>query len=121
MSEIVVQETRPLSAEILHRPWPADVLVSALQKQAAVAEKRNLHADEGLFGACLGILGRAGDRAEFLKAVFGVGSARDLTPYQRRALTDWIRPFKADTGEWVPNDPIVFQAEFDAVVTAEEG
>lgn len=45
------------------------------------------------------------ERRTFLRAVFGVGSSKDLTDDERSALYTWLSPVEAEDGRWVVGNP----------------
>jgi len=101
----------------LPRPYAPDATIAYLRKQATLAEGKGLYPNEGLFGATIGIMDHDGDRAPFLRAVFGVGSAKDLNHWQKRALTGWCNPQKdKNTNDWIPQPH--FHQEYVGVIGA---
>ncbi len=101
------------------RPWSAETAMAALRHQAHVNMKRGRGMDaNGLWGVTVALLDRMGDRHAFLRAVFGVGSSKELDAFQRRALVDWVKPTKDASGQWIIDPEVAnfVMAEFREIV-----
>ena len=90
------------------RPWTGDVAIAAMRyvAEAKDAKGEGLPDTDGRFGAAVGLLDGApfdtDCRREFLSQVFGVASAKDLTPAQRQALVVWGKPAPIGPGPRAP-------------------
>jgi hypothetical protein len=85
-----------------------------VEKVQAEGKKEPLkQGQKGIVISCLEYIMEPGDvkmkRHAFLQYVFGEVSSKDLTDVQYRAIARYIKPQKRDTGEYVPEDPIVIK------------
>ena len=114
---------KPEDFKNLPRPWAPHEVNGYLLALAQWAEEKKAYPNDGLLGAALGIMDKAGDRPPFLREMFNVSSATELTPWQKRALSGWVKPEKdPNTNEWIPQPH--FHQEYVQVIEArlvEEG
>lgn len=109
------QERQPLT-----RPLSPEKLVAALRKKAEImAEKDVKELSSGKKGTIVrdlqSMLGSEALRHEFLAAVFGNESTKDLTPAQWQTLADWIDAMEMaidDEGntDWFPSKFAITEA-----------
>ena len=96
------------------RPWGSTVAVDAIRYTADAKLRKGEGVEEadGRFGSVIGIMESlpfdTTCRREFLKEVFGVESAKELTGAQRLALAVWAKPAKVD-GTWTIAKPAVIE------------
>lgn len=96
------------------RPWPSTVAAEAIRYTADAKQRKGegIEETDGRFGAVIGIMDSlpfdTDCRREFLKEVFGVESAKELSGAQRMALAVWAKPAKVD-GAWTIAKPAVIE------------
>lgn len=96
------------------RPWVSTVAAEAIRYTADAKLRKGEGVEEadGRFGAVIGIMDSlpfdTSCRREFMKEVFGVESAKELSGAQRLALAVWAKPAKVD-GAWTIAKPAVIE------------
>lgn len=96
------------------RPWVSTVAAEAIRytADAKLRKGEGIEEADGRFGAVIGIMDSlpfdTTCRREFLKEVFGVESAKELTGAQRLAMAAWAKPAKVD-GAWTIAKPAVIE------------
>ncbi len=104
------------------RPWSAETVIAAIRHRAQVLEAQGKGITEdvmGQWGATVHVLEWLGDRHAFTRAVFGHRSTKNLTPAQKLALVQWVKPRKSETtGQWLPapDEAAWVEQEFKNVV-----
>lgn len=91
-------------AQSASRPWTAPQLMGALERRALVYETEGKKATAAQLGLVMGILnevlGGDANRHMVLGYLWGVKSAKEMSPAQTLAMHDLLKPMRVGKGEW---------------------